>query len=143
MTSMSQEANGFRIVRLLAILFLANAIILPLLVIILPLPDLPPATTPSIMSLIMMILMPLELFLVYILYQLLGKKTNTKNIPGIAALLFVTGTIPSVYGFAIGFTDPSFRFLGAFMGLVFGLSGMFLAWKLINRVWDSINADTL
>ncbi len=85
--------------------------------------------------------MPLELCLVYIFYRLLGKRTNAENIPGIAALLFMTGTIPSIYGFIIGFTDPLSRIPGVLLGLTFGLSGLFLAWILINRLWDSIDSD--
>ncbi|MFW9848764.1 MAG: hypothetical protein ACFFF4_06470 [Candidatus Thorarchaeota archaeon] len=138
---MGSKAHGFRSVRILAIITLADAIILPLIAIVLPLPDSPPPTGQSIISLIMMILMPLELILVYIFYQLLGKKTNTKNLPGIAALLFMTGTIPSIYGFIIGFTDPLLRIAGVLIGLLFGLSGWFLAWILINRIWNSFNSD--
>ena len=142
MNTIQPKNNGFRSVRILVIPFLACAIILPLLAIIGPLPDSPPPSGQSIISLIMIILMPLELALVYIFYRLLGKKTNAQNIPGIAALLFMTGTIPSIYGFIIGFTDPFLRMPGVLLGLIFGLSGLFLAWTLINRIWDSINSDT-
>ena len=143
MTTTHNEVDRFRIVRILIAPFLANAIISPFLIIILPLPAPPPSTAVSFMSLVMMILMPFELVLVYILYRFLEKKTNSENIPGIAALLYMTGTIPSVYGFVIGFTDPIMRTLGVLMGLLFGLTGMFLAWTLINRIWESISLNPL
>jgi len=107
-----------------------------------PSPDLPPTEGPSPLSLIMMVLMPMELLLVYILSRLLGKRTTPKNITGNAALLFATGIGPSIYGFVIAFSDPVLRIPGALMGLSFGLAGLFLAWMLINRIWDAITLES-
>ena len=142
MSTMQRESNVFGTVRLLAIVFLAYAIFIPLIGIIMSSPSVPSSEGLFLFSLVLMIMMPIDLFLVYIFYQLLGKRTTATNIPGIAAILFVLGSSPSIYGFIVAFTNSALKTTGALTGLSFGLVGMFIAWVLVNRLWESIGSES-
>ena len=142
MSGMEGETSNFVMVRFFGIMYLAFAIMLPLISFMIPSPDDPTVVGPSPLSLVMMVLMPIELLLVYAFYRVLGKRTTPQNITGIAILMFMTGIIPSVYAFLIGFTDPVLRIPGVLMGLSFGLAGVFLGWVLANRIWESIRLES-
>lgn len=124
-------------VRILAIVFLVYSIFLLFFGFTMPTSDLPPNTIALLFSLLMMCLMPIELILEYVFYLVLAKRTKPENILGIAALLLTVGSVPAIYGFLIGIMDSLLQLPGAIAGLVFSLSGLLLAWTLINKIWES------
>ncbi len=134
----SSENNPLRIVKILGMVFFAYAIILLLVALIIPITDAPQTIAPTVLSLVMMALMPVEILLVYAFYRALGNKTKPGNITGLAVLMYIVGVNPAIYALIIGFTDSFSRYFGVIMGLAFSLGGLLFAWILLSRLLENM-----
>ena len=132
---------SIRKAKLLGIVFLAYSIVLPFIILLIPESELPVGTGPSVVSWLMILLMPIEILLIYVFYHVFyrhfGKKSKLGNIMGPAVLMYTLATIPSVYAFVIGFTDPALRLIAIPLGLTFSLVGFWLAWMFVSNLWEN------
>ena len=132
---------SIRKAKLLGIVFLAYSIVLPFIILLIPESELPVGTGPSVVSWLMILLMPIEILLIYVFYRHFGKKSKLGNIMGPAVLMYTLATIPSVYAFVIGFTDPALRLIAIPLGLTFSLVGFWLASMFVSNLWDTITSS--
>ena len=132
---------SLRKARLLGIIFLAYSIVLPFIILLIPESELPVGTGPSVVSWLMIFLMPIEILLLYVLYRHFGKKPEMNNIMAPAILMYTLAMAPSIYAFVIGFTDPALRLLVIPLGLTFSLVGFLLALMFVSNLWENIHVS--
>ncbi len=128
--------------RRMGIVFLAYAIVFPFITLIMPENEAPVGTASIMLSWLMMFLMPVEILLIYILYRFFGNRFGLRNFQGLAALMYTLSLAPSIYAFAIGFTDSNLRSVAILLGLIFSLTGFWLALRLLSNHWDAIMANS-
>ena len=133
--------SSIRNARLLGIVFLAYSIVMPFIILLIPESELPVGTGPSVVSWLMILLMPFEILLLYVSYRHFGKRSESDNIMAPAVLMYMFATIPSVYAFVIGFTDPALRLLAIPLGLTFSLVGFWLASMFVSNLWEKITTS--
>ena len=133
---------SLRKARLLGIVYLAFAILLPFVILMIPEAELPVSTGPiEVFSWLMILLMPIEILLIYVSYRFFGKRSELDNIVGPAALMYVLALAPSIYAFIIGFIGSALRFIAMPLGLTFSLVGFLLASMFVSNLWDTITSS--
>ena len=140
MNLMQSERDPLRSVKLLGRVFLAFSMVLPLIVLLIPESEIPVSTGPLILSWLMILLMPIEILLIYVVYHFLSKKPRQENFMASAYLMYMIGTIPSIYGTIIAFTDSTLGHTAILLGLMFSLFGLGFAFRLSVNLWDNIQA---
>lgn len=140
-TENSETEKPLRNARRMGIVFLTYAIVFPFITLIVPENESPVGTASVMLSWLMIFLMPVEILLIYMLYRFFGKRFGLNNFQGLAVLMYTFALAPSIYAFAIGFTDSSLRSVAIFMGLVFSLTGFWLALRLLSDHWDAVTAN--
>jgi hypothetical protein len=143
MSSMKSDNDSqLRQARLLGIIFLAYAIVLPFVILLLPESELPASTGPiELLSWLMMLLMPIEIFLIHLSYRHFGKKSEMANIMGPSVLMYTFASVPSVYAFVIGFVGSNLRLIAIPLGLVFSFIGFWLALVYSSRLWEKMKTS--
>ncbi|MFW9768417.1 MAG: hypothetical protein ACFFF9_07885 [Candidatus Thorarchaeota archaeon] len=132
--------SSFRNARLLGILMSIYAIALPFISVILPESGDPtPAGAPMI-SWGLILIMPFEIVLIYVIYWSFGRRSASYNIMGPAVLMYALATAPSIYSLVIGMINPPFRYLAAPAGLLFSLVGLGLSLRFVSALRDRIVA---
>jgi hypothetical protein len=125
--------------RLLGIVYLVSAIVLPLIILLIPESELPVSTGPiEVFSWLMILLMPIEILLIYASYRYFRKRSELGNIVGPAALMYVLAIAPSIYAFIIGFIGSALRFIAIPLGLTVSLVGFWLTWMFLTNLWENI-----
>ena len=137
MNLMQSERDPLRSVKLLGRVFLAFSMVLPLIVLLIPESEIPVSTGPLILSWLMILLMPIEILLIYVVYHFLSKRPRQENFMGSAYLMYMIGTIPSIYGTIIGFMDSALRHTAILLGLMFSLVGFGFAFMHLQNLWDN------
>ena len=140
----SVEPSGMlsiRNARLFGIIFLAYSIVLPFIILFLPKPEVSVNLGTTALSWLMICLMPIELLLLYAFYRYYRNKPDLDNIMGPAILMYMFATIPSIYTFVIGFTNPSLESLAIPLGLVFSLLGFLFALRFVSNLWEKITSS--
>lgn len=134
--------SSIRNARLLGILFLVYAILMPLIILLIPESELPAgADLPEAISWLMIILMPIEILLIYLSYHHFRKRAELGNIMGPAVLMYTFATIPSTYAFVIGFIGSELRSIAILLGLVFSLVGFWLTSMYLSKLWENTTSD--
>ncbi|MFW9793706.1 MAG: hypothetical protein ACFFEE_05370 [Candidatus Thorarchaeota archaeon] len=134
----SDNDSQLRKARRLGIIFLAYAIVLPFLILLLPESELPASTGPiEVFSWLMILLMPIEILLIHLSYRHFGKRSELVNIMGPSVLMYTFASVPSVYAFVIGFVESDLRLIAIPLGLVFSLIGFWLALRYSSNLWDT------
>jgi hypothetical protein len=128
------EKNPFAKTRALALVFLAFAIVPPLLALTVPESEIPVSTGFSLLSLVMFLLMPFDIILIYVFYRYFARNPRFKDLVGPAALMYVPATTPSIYAFVIGVTDSALRMIAIPLGLMFSIAGLWLALMLLSKI---------
>lgn len=143
MNSMKLDSDAqIRRARLLGIIFLAYAIVLPFVILLLPESELPASTGPiELISWLMILLMPIEILLIHVSYRHFGKKSELVNIMGPSVLMYTFASVPSVYAFVIGFVGSNLRLIAIPLGLVFSFIGFWLALMYSSRLWEKTKAS--
>jgi hypothetical protein len=132
------SGQSLRKVRLTGIVFLAYAIVIPCIILLIPESEFSVNTGPFVFSWLLMFLMPLEILLVYIIYRSFSRRAGTYNLMGPAALMYAVAIAPSIYAFIIGFVDSALRYIAILPGLLFSISGFWLASMLLSRLGETI-----
>ena len=128
--------------RLLGIVYIAFAIVLPFIILLIPESELPVSTGPiEVFSWLMILLMPIELLLIYVSYRFFRKRSELGSIMGPAALMYVFALAPSIYAFIIGFIGSALRLIAIPMGLTVSLVGFWLAWMFLSNLWENIQVS--
>lgn len=134
--------QSLRKARLLGIMFLVYAIVLPFVILFIPESMFPPSTEPiELLSWLMIFLMPVEILLLYASYRHFGKKSESDNIMGPAILMYMFATIPSIYAFIIGFIGSNLRRIAFPLGLALSFIGFWLAWMFISNLWENMQVS--
>nr|KXH71517.1 MAG: hypothetical protein AM324_08445 [Candidatus Thorarchaeota archaeon SMTZ1-83] len=134
MSSSELEKNTFVKIRAMALVFLVYAIVPPLLALMFPESGLPASTETSLLSLVMLLLMPFEIILIYVFYRYFARNPRFKSLVGPAALMYVLATTPSIYAFVIGMTDSALRMIAIPLGMMFSIVGLWLALMLLSKI---------
>jgi len=140
-TENSETEKPLKNSRRMGIVFLTYAIVFPFITLLLPENEAPVGTASIILSWLMIFLMPVEILLIYMLFRFFGNKFGLNNFQGLAVLMYTFAIAPSIYAFAIGFTDSSLRSVAILLGLIFSLTGFWLVLKLLSNHWDAIMAN--
>ena len=140
MNLMQSERDPLRSVKLLGRVFLAFSMVLPLIVLLIPESEIPVSTGPLILSWLMILLMPIEILLIYVVYHFLSKKPRQDNFMASAYIMYIIGTSPSIFGTIIAFTDSTLCHTAILLGLMFSLVGLGFAFRLSVNLWDNIQA---
>ncbi|OLS25759.1 MAG: hypothetical protein ThorAB25_22050 [Candidatus Thorarchaeota archaeon AB_25] len=128
--------------RLLGIVYLVFAIVLPFIILLIPESELPVSTGPiEVFSWLMILLMPIEILLIYVSYRFFRKRSELGNIMGPAALMYVLSLAPSIYAFIIGFIGSALRLIAIPMGLTVSLVGFWLIWMFLSNLWENIQVS--
>ncbi len=134
----SDTESQLRKARGLGIIFLAYAIVLPFLILLIPESALPASTGPiEMFSWLMMLLMPIEILLIYFSYRYFGKRSDLVNIMGPSVLMYTFASVPSIYAFVIGFVGSNLRLIAIPFGLTFSLIGFWLASMYSTNLWEA------
>ena len=129
-----------RNVKLLGLMYLLYAIVIPVIVFIGE-PDIPASSEPFFLYWLMLFLMPLEILLIYLFYRVYSKRSKKiKNLIGPAILMYTLGIVPSIYGWVIGLTDNALRNIAILLGLTFSIAGFGLAFYLLPKLNETIKA---
>ncbi|MFW9835710.1 MAG: hypothetical protein ACFFEK_17030 [Candidatus Thorarchaeota archaeon] len=138
----SDDDSQLRRARFLGIIFLAYAIVLIFIVLLIPEVELPASTGPiEVLSWLMVFLMPIEIVLIHLSYNHLGKKPELTNIMGPSVLMYTFASVPSVYAFVIGFVGSNLRPIAIPLGLVFTFIGFWLALMYSSNLWEKIKTS--
>jgi hypothetical protein len=138
----SYDDSQLRNARLLGIIFLAYAIVMLFIVVLIPESELPVSTGPiEALSWLMVLLMPIEILLIHLSYRHFGKKSELANIMGPSVLMYTFASVPSVYGFVIGFVGSNLRPIAIPLGLVFTFIGFWLALMYSSNLWEKIKTS--
>jgi hypothetical protein len=136
------STSSLRKARLLGILYLVFAILLPFVILIIPESDLPVSIGPiEVFSWLLILLMPIENLLIYVFYRFFGKRSELDDIMGPAALMYVLALAPSIYAFIIRFNGSVLRHIAIPLGLTFSLVGFWLAWMFLSNLWETITSS--
>ncbi|TFG04913.1 hypothetical protein EU538_11855 [Candidatus Thorarchaeota archaeon] len=123
MGSAMSESEISRKVRYLEVFFFLYLPIIFLFILSIPEEDVIRTTSPTLFSLVLIPLMPFELFLIYVFKRMLLEDAEGRNIIGVAALMYVLAVAPSIYAFLISVLDSFMRYAGVTLGFVFSLVG--------------------
>jgi hypothetical protein len=138
MGSAMSESEISRKVRYLEVFFFLYLPIIFLFIPSIPEEDVIQTTSPTLFSLVLIPLMPFELFLIYVFKRMLLEDAEGRNIIGVAALMYVLAVAPSIYAFLISVLDSFMRYVGMTMGFVFSLVGfIYVRMSLSEQIQDS------
>ncbi|MFX1578526.1 MAG: hypothetical protein ACFFBJ_02680 [Promethearchaeota archaeon] len=132
--SASNLANAKRLVWV----FFIYAIALPFVSFILPESEYPLTEGIVIFSWVVILLMPMDLLLVYVIYWVFGKRERSFNVIGPAVLMFVVATNPSVYAVVSGMVNSTFRYFTAPLGLIFSFVGLLLSLRFVSALGEMV-----
>ena len=137
-STISDNGSQLRKARLLGVVFLAYAIVLPFIILLIPESEFPVSTGPiELFSWLMMLLMPIEILLIYLSYRHFGKRSDLVNIMGPSVLMYTFASVPSIYAFIIGFVGSNLRLIAIPLGLAFSLIGFWLASMYSSKLWET------
>jgi hypothetical protein len=136
----SEYDSSLRKARRIGIIFLAYVMVLPLITLILPESTVPVDNGATILSWLLIFLMPIEILLIYGFYHYFGKRFGLANFQALAVLMYVLATAPSIYAFVIGFINSPLRLIATLVGLIFSLTGFWLVLMLLISYQDSSTA---
>ncbi|NHI90013.1 MAG: hypothetical protein EAX87_10860 [Candidatus Thorarchaeota archaeon] len=128
--------------RLLA-LFVVYAITLSFVSLILPGSEYPPSAGTTMISRVLVLMMPIELLIVYVTYLAFRRRSVSFDIIGPAVLMFLIATAPSIYAVVIGLIDSPLRYIAASLGLIFSLVGLLLSLRLLSALKESVATANL
>ncbi|MHA1962000.1 MAG: hypothetical protein ACW99U_17475 [Candidatus Thorarchaeota archaeon] len=135
------SGSSLRKVRLTGIVYLAFAVLLPCITLLMPESEFPVNTGPFWFPWLLMFLMPLETLLIYLFYRFFSKRAGMHNLMGPAILMYMLATTPSIYAFIIGYVDSALRYIAILPGLLFSLGGFWLASMLLSRLSETIQVS--
>ena len=134
--------SSLRNARRIGFVYLASAIVLPFIILLLPESELPVSTGPSeVFSWLLILLMPIVILLIYVFYRFFRKRSELDNIMSPAVLMYLFATIPSIYATIIGFIGSALRYVAIPLGLMFSLVGFWLASMLVSNLWEAIQSS--
>ena len=140
-TAKPENESSFRNTKRIGIIFLTYAVVLPFVILIVPESELPVDTGPSILSWLLIIMMPIEILLIYVFYRYFGKRFGLDNFQGLAVLMYVLAVALSIYAFVIGFTDSALRLVAIPLGLMFSLMGFWLTSMFLSSLWETFTSS--
>ena len=132
--------SSFRNAKRLVVLFVVYAITLPFVSLILPGSEHPPSAGTIMISWAMVLMMPLEILLVYVIYLAFRRRSISFDIMGPAVLMFVMATVPSIYTVVIGLINSPLRYLATSLGLIFSLLGLWLSLRFASALKEQVVA---
>ena len=130
--------SSFGNAKRLLVLFFVYAIILPFVSLILPGSEYPVTQSVTIISWVVILLMPMDLLLVYVIYWFFRRRTLTFDIMGPAVLMFVVATTPSIYAVVIGLINSPLRYVATSLGLIFSLVGLWLSLRFVSALKEQV-----
>ena len=139
MSSMQSELSIPRNVKVWALVSFIYIMVFVIFALIIPDSDLPVNTEPIFLSWVLIILMPVEIFLIYSSYRFFIKRTDQHNLMGPAILMYIFSITPALYGFLIRILDSTLRTLAVPLGLTFSLVGYGLTTMLLPSLNESIH----
>lgn len=134
----SNNASNLANAKRLVWVFFIYAIALPFVSFILPESEYPLTEGIVIFSWIVILLMPMDLLLVYLIYWISRKRTRPFNVIGPAVLMFAVATTPSVYAVVSGIVNSTFRYFTAPLGLVFSFVGLLLSLRFVSALGEMV-----
>lgn len=138
MDSTMSESEISRKVRYVEVFFLLYLPIIFLFILSIPEADIIHTTSPTLFSLVLISLMPLEMFLIYVFRRMLLQNAEGRNIIGVAALMYMLAIAPAIYAFLISVLDSFMRYAGVTLGLVSSLVGfIYVRMWLSEHIQDS------
>ena len=141
MNSLQPKRDPLKNVRFLRIVFLALAIVLPFIFLIIPQNEIPVGTGPYLFSWLLILLMPIVILLIYVFYRFFSKWNRLDDLTGPAYLMYMLGTVPSIYAMIIGFLGSALRYVAIPLGLMFSLVGFWLASMFLSNLWEAIQSS--
>ena len=123
--------SSLRSARNLGYLFFIYAIALPFVSIILPESGNYITSGGTIISWVLILMMPMEILLVYLIYWTFRRTSGSFNIMSLAIPMYLVATTPSIYVLIIGMINPPFRYIAAPVGLLFSLVSLWLAIRFL------------
>lgn len=132
-SAISDHESQLRKARRLGVIFIAYAIVLPFIALILHTPEAPMDLTASVISWAMMIMMPIELLFIYLLHRHVTKRPTQITFMGQAILMYTFAMAPSVYAVVTAFIGFTLGSLAIPLGLAFSLTGFWLALHFLSN----------
>ena len=132
---MGRDSN-LRNARRLGLVFFAYAIAIPFISFILPESGNPLTEGVAMVSWTLILIMPVDILLVYLIYWMLRKRSTSYVIMGPAVLMYAIATMPSIYVFVIGTINSALRYLAAPLGLIFSLTGLWLSLRFVSDLGE-------
>jgi hypothetical protein len=134
----SNNDQSFRNAKRLAVLFFVYAVSLPFVSLVLPGSGYPPTPSVTIISWVVILMMPMELVFLYVIYWVFRKRSVQFDIMGPAVLMFVVATVPSIYTVVIGLISSPLRYLATALGLIFSLVGLWLSLRFLSALEELV-----
>jgi hypothetical protein len=134
----SYNASNLANAKRLVWVFFIYAIALPFISFILPESEYPLTEGIVIFSWVVILLMPMDLLLVYVIYWIFGKRERSFNVIGPAVLMFVVATNPSIYAVVSGMVNSTFRYFTAPLGLIFSFVGLLLSLRFVSALGEMV-----
>jgi hypothetical protein len=134
----SYNASNLANAKRLVWVFFIYAIALPFISFILPESEYPLTEGIVIFSWVVILLMPMDLLLVYLIYWIFGKRERSFNVIGPAVLMFVVATNPSIYAVVSGMVNSTFRYFTAPLGLIFSFVGLLLSLRFVSALGEMV-----
>jgi hypothetical protein len=129
--------SSFGNAKRLAVLFFVYAVSLPFVSLVLPGSGYPPTPSVTMISWVVILMMPMELLFLYVIYWVFRKRSVQFDYMGPAVLMFVVATVPSIYTIVIGLLDSPLRYLATALGLMFSLVGLWLSLRFLSALEES------
>lgn len=76
----------------------------------------------------------MDLLLVYVIYWIFKRRTESYNILGPAVLMFTVASTPSVYALVSGLVNSTLRYLAAPLGLILSLMGLWFSLRFVSTL---------
>ena len=136
---MQSELSIPRNVKVWALVSFIYIMVFSIFGLIIPESDLPVNTEPIFLSLVLIILMPVEILLVYSSYRFFIKRTDQHNLMGPAILMYIFSFAPALYGFLLRTLDATLSAFAVPLGLSFSLVGYGLTTMLLPSLNENIH----
>ena len=92
-------------------------------------PEYPDLTTMTF-SWLLILLMPVDLALTFVMQRFLERRMKPESFPGLTTLLYTIGITPTIYGLIIAFINSAMGAFGNLLGLVFSYTIIACIWIL-------------
>lgn len=112
--------------RLFGVVFLIYSIVFPIVISLIPMNT--PTSEISSIEWLLLIMMPIDFIIVWILYTRFKQSTKMPLL-GKTILLYTIGVAPSIYGTILVFLNSNLKYFGIILGLVVSLTC--IGWTLI------------